>query len=166
MTNQKVTDLLRNGNEAITLTTGVKVKMTPAPSLLIEQAVSRIKFPDVPVQTLEDGRKVENPTHPDYLKARLEAIRKQSQVAIDVMIAFVDLVDEIPPDAQWVKRIRYLERLGHIDLQGYDLTDELDREFVYKKYIAFGSDDLQALSQVNGISEEDRRLARDTFRGP
>src|SRR3990167_2251112 len=141
MTNQKVTDLLRNGNEAITLTTGVKVKMTPAPSLLIEQAVSRIKFPDVPVQTLEDGRKVENPTHPDYLKARLEAIRKQSQVAIDVMIAFVDL-------------------------QGYDLTDELDREFVYKKYIAFGSDDLQALSQVNGISEEDRRLARDTFRGP
>lgn len=161
----KATDLIRkNNNGVVELSTGVKVHFNIAPAMLIEQAVSRIKFPEVPVQTLEDGRKVENPNHPDYLKGRLEAIRKQSQAAIDVMIAFVDLVDPIPESDNWEKRIEYLSRRGHIDLGEYDLKDELDREFVYKKYIAFGNDDLEKLSQANGITEEDRKLAKDSFR--
>lgn len=156
----------RNINEPVELSTGIKVKINIAPAVVIEQAVANIPVPKVYVQELEDGRKVENPNHPDYLNELQEHSRKQFRVGMDVMIAFVDLIDGLPEDDDWIKRLRYLERLGHIDLEKYDLDDELDKEFVYKRFIAFGNDDLQMLARMSGISEEDRQLAEDSFRSP
>lgn len=161
---KNVNKLIRQFSEPITLSTGIKVKINVAPAMLVEQAVSRVKFPDVPVQVLEDGRKVENPNHPEYLQARQDAIRNQSQASLDVMIAFIDLVDPIEDDT-WIKRLNYLVRLGHADISGYDLDDELDREFVYKKYIAIGNEDAKIIALANGISGEDLQSAKDTFPG-
>jgi len=162
--NGRVTDIFRQ-NEIVELSTGVKVKFNVAPRMLLEQAILNVDFPEVPVQTLEDGRQVENPNHPEYLKARIDAINKQGDASIDVMIAFVDLVDGLPKDDDWIKRIDYLTRLGHIDLGNYNLEDELDKEFVYKKYIAFGRTDLNKLTSSNRITEEDRQTAKDSFQG-
>ena len=162
--NGSVTKLIRELNEPVVLSTGIKVKIRVVPAMLIEQAVSRIKIPGIPVQTLEDGRKVENPNHPEYLQARQEALRKQQQASIDVMVAFVDLVDPIEDDS-WISRVKYLERLGHIDLSEYDLSDPLDKEFVYKKFIAIGNKDAELILRANGIAEEDLQAARDTFPG-
>ena len=84
--------------------------------MTVEKAASKVEFPAVPVQTLEDGRQVENPNHPDYLKARQDAFRKASMAGLDVMIVFCDLIDGLPTDDGWIKKLRYLEKLGHIEV--------------------------------------------------
>jgi len=163
----KATDAVRKVkkiNTPVELSTGVRVIINVPPAVLIEQAASEVKVPQVPEQELEDGRKVQNPNHPDYLQAIQNYQREQYSVGMDVMIAFVDLPDGLPEDDSWIKRLKYLERLGRVNLGKYDLEDELDREFVYKRFVAFGNEDLELLTEKAGISEEDRRLARESFR--
>jgi hypothetical protein len=164
--NGKITDIAKEDNFVI-LTTGVKVKLNPAPVFAVERAASGIKLPPVPTQTLEDGRVVENPLHPNYVQAQREVAEKQNAAAIDAMIVFVDLVDGLPEGDEWLKKLKYLVKLGHFpkeDLEKFDLEDQDDREFVYKKFVAFGAPDIQMLTDANGIREEDLAVARESFR--
>ena len=76
----------------------------------------------------------------------------------------IELVDDIP-DNGWDKKLKYLERLGHLDLTEFDFKDELDRDFLYKRYIAVGSDDLVKIARMGGLQPEDLDAADASFPG-
>ena len=77
----------------------------------------------------------------------------------------MELVDPLPEGDGWLKRLKLLERRGGLDLSGYDLDDEIDREFLYKKFVAVGSEDLAEIGKLSGISREAVRAAEDSFPG-
>lgn len=160
-------EIQKNGHdEPITLSTGVRARFKPVPSMLIDELRLQIKDPPVPTQMVE-GRDhpVENPLDPDYVAARLEANRQRGAGAIEVMALFgVELVDGVPPDEEWLPQLRFLEKRGRLDLSGYDLEDTLERQFVYKKYVALANDDWTILGRMMGIQTEDVEQAQANFR--
>lgn len=156
-----------NLDEPIKLSTGITVRLIPVPTATIQEAATAIKDPPVPKQKV-DGRDypVENPNDPDYLAAKQEAFAKRVQAGFDVMAMLgVELVDGLPADDAWLKKLRFLAKRGHLNLDDYDLDDVFEREFVYKRYYALAGDDWNLLSMLSGVSEEDLAAARENFRG-
>lgn len=155
----------KQANKEITLSTGIKARLLPVSSSIIIEAQSEIDDPPVPMQEIEGKPgKYENPNDPDYLKAVKEANKARVQAGIDVMIIMgVELVDGLPENDEWIKKLKYLERRGRISLDGYDLNDDLDREFLYKKHIAMSSDDWMLLNEMSGIKQADLDAASDLF---
>lgn len=163
---------MKDFSKPFTASTGVKITLKAAPALLIEQAQSLIEKPKPPVQVVVDEntgkeREVANELHPDYQKALLDWDRERNMAALDTMVMFsVDLPDGLPEDENWIKQLKYLQKHSRFSLNGYNLDDEDDREFIYKRYIALGNDELQLVSQINGIRQEDVEAFTDTFQSP
>jgi len=96
-----------------------------------------------------------------------EAEEHRTRATLDTIILFgIDLVDGIPDDDLWVKKLRYMEKLGHLDLKDYDLDDPDEREFLYKRFIAVSSDDIMEVLRRSGITEADIAQAMKTFPSP
>lgn len=151
----------------VTLSTGVRAILKAVPAGLIDESQAKIKDPPVPLQTIE-GRDlpVENPLDPDYQAGLREANQARGNAIIDVMVLFgMELVDGVPADDNWLKKLKFLEKRNRIDLSSYDLDDELEREFVYKRFVATGTDDLVLIGQISGIRDVDVQQARETFQG-
>ena len=148
-----------------TLSTGYRAILKAVPAPLIDKATSRIKDPVVPTFfNKEAEREEENPNHPAYRAALEEADRQRGLAGMDVMIvAGVDLVDPIPDDSEWVPKLKMLQRLGHLDLSEYDLTDALDREFVFKKFVAVAQDDYTIIARHSGVSSQEIAQAERSF---
>jgi len=152
--------------EIITLSTGVRARFIPVSASLVQDAVSRIKNPPVPVWYNPDKEREEpNPLDPEYQQAIQDADQERGVAAIDVLVLMgVELVDGIPEDDGWLKRLKFLERKGRIDLSEYDLAEPLELEFVYKKFVAVGNEDYPAIMAFSGVGEEAGR-ARRSFPG-
>ncbi len=147
------------------LSTGVRARVMPVPSAVLEDALARLKPPAVPLWHNPDkDRDEENPADPDYLAAVRQHQIDQFRIMRDVFAIF-GLEVEVPPDDAWVRRLRLAERQGAVDLAGYDLDDPVDREFVYKRYVALGRDDDRLVSRVWGVVPEEVDAAADFFRG-
>lgn len=152
--------------EGLTLSTGVRARIVPVAASLIEEVTRRIKDPDVPIwHDPERDKDIPNPDHPDYLRDLAEATRKRGQAAMEAMILFgVELIDGLPEDDGWLQRLRFLQKRELLDLSEYDLDDPLDLEFVYKRYVAVGSNDFVRIGRESGLSEDGIRTAGETFR--
>lgn len=148
-------------DEIVTLSTGVRAIIKPVSASLIEEASSSVKDPPIPVYYDENkGRNELNPLDPEYNKQLEEAAKLRGFAALDTMILFgLILIDEIPPLEEWLPRLQFLQKRGRISLAGYDMDDMLDREFVYKKYIAIAAQDLTMLSDFTSAV----RRAEDSF---
>lgn len=149
------------------LSTGVRVRLVPVGASLIRDATMHVKEPPVPV-IMDDakGREIENPTDPAYVEALDEARQKREMAGMDAMMLFgAELVDGLPEDDSWVRKLRYLEKRGELDLQEFDLEDELDLELLYKRYVVFGSMDLVKLAQMSGIGRQEVQAAINSFPG-
>ncbi len=149
------------------LSTGVRVRVNRVPQMLLDAAVHKVEEPQVPVWYDEDReRDVLNPNHPHYLAALEEYERDQRLAAVDASILWgIDLLDGLPEDDSWLKKLKYYAKLGHIDLSDYDLEDEFELEFIYKKFVAMAGDDLSDLmpEMISGVTEEEVAKARETF---
>lgn len=157
----------KDDNGVVTFSTGVRGKFLGVPSMTIEAAQAMIKAPPVPLQEIEgrDGLH-ENPMDPAYSRALTQANKDRGSAAIDVMAIFgIELEDGVPVDNLWLKKLKLLEKLGRMDLSPFDLEDEIEREFVYKRYVAMGSDEIVAIGRRSGIRGEDVQLAREAFQG-
>jgi hypothetical protein len=133
---------------------------------MIAEISASVKYPPVPRVKMEDGREIENPTHPDYLRAMDEADSLRASRVLEAITMFAfELVDGIPDDG-WEKRLAIMERRGAISLEGLDLSDPIDREFAYKKYFAVGNADIIGAGGMAGIRGEDVQAASDMFRRP
>lgn len=151
----------------VELAVGGRAKLLPVSATLLEEVNRSIVMPEPPMQYNEDkGRDQLNPTDPEYIKAVSEANRKRGVAGMDVMIMFgVDLLDGVPEDDGWVKNLRYLEKLGNLDLSNYDLDDDFDREFLYKRYIAVPVTLVDKITKLSGIDSEEVEEAEESFPG-
>ena len=172
MTVSPAVEVARNGhhkeglNEPITLSTGYVVRLKPVAAVLIQEAQAKIKEPVVPTQKLDDGRTTENPQHPDYIQAQRMAYLARAQAGIDTMVLFgVELPEGLPEDEGWLKKLRFMEKRGLLDLSEYDLDEPLEREFIFKKFIAMGNDDWELLGEISGIDAEAVARAKASFPG-
>lgn len=151
----------------VVLSTGIKAILRPVSASLLQDVMSRIVDPPEPwVMNEEKGRKEPDPYDKDYLDTLAKNQLARARASMDAMAMFgIELIDGLPEDDTWVKRLRQFERIGYLDLSEFDLEDEIDREFLYKRYIALGSQDLVAISRMSGIRQEDINEAEASFRG-
>ena len=153
--------------EPVTLSTGIRVRIVPVSAQLITECVAQVQRPVVPTwfdPNLE--RDVENPNHPDYIEALKEHDTLQGRAAMDALVMFgVELVDGVPEDDRWAKKLMLMEKYGHIDLSNIDFDDELEAEFAFKRYIAVSSGDYELLQGVSGVTEEMIDASEESFRG-
>ena len=153
--------------DIVTLSTGYKARIRPVGASLIDDAVARIKDPLVPTYTSEDkGREEENPHDPAYLRALKDAAKERATVAMDAMVMFgIELVDGVPEDDKWIRQLAFYAKRTGLDLSGYDLDDELEKEFLFKKYIATGTLDLLEVGKRAGLRQKDVADAVKSFPG-
>ena len=166
-------DIGRNGNgsgpklnEEHILSTGIKVKLVPVPSATVVQAQRMIVNPPVPRIAIEGKEGLhENPVDPDYLQKIQDLNLERAEAQFDILALFgVILVDGLPDDDEWLQKLKLLVKFGRLDIDKYDLDDPLEREFVYKRYIAMSNSDWEILTELSGLSAEDVETAQDNFR--
>ncbi len=157
----------RDVDQIVTLSTGVQAKLVPVAASLITDVTARIQDPPVPMVEIEGKKRPEpNPDDPEYKQALLDVNSKRATATMDAIVMFgVELVDGVPSDNGWLGKLEYMVKLGHLNMDGYDLDDEVDLEFVYKRYIAISADDMAEVMRRSGVTEEAISQATDTFPG-
>jgi len=149
----------------VVLSTGVRARIIPVASPLIDEINSRIPDPPVPVQVI-DGQEHANPLHPEYRQGIIDASTKRTTAVLDAFVMFgVELVDGVPEDDGWIKKIKFMEKRGAIDLSCYNMKDPLDREFVYKRFVAVSSKDITLIGVASGVLSVDIDRAMESFQG-
>lgn len=154
-------------DDILTLRSGVRIKLIPVPASLIDAVTSKIKEPEIPIVTLDDGRDTANPVDPIYIKEMDEVRRLRGLAAIDAMAIFgVELVDGLPPDSEWLNKLMQMESMGMLDIsEKYDLNDPLMKELVYKKFVGVTTDVITKVTEISGISPEEVAEAEESFQG-
>ena len=149
----------------VTLPGDVRAKLVPVPASLIDEVTSRIKKPRVPMWHNPDKDRDEpNPNDPDYLDQVEKYDRDRGLAAIDAMIMFgAEMIDGLPEDDTWLKKLKYLEKRNQIDLSEYDLEDPFDLEFLYKRFIGIDALTLQKIGDLSGVSPEEIESAERSF---
>lgn len=157
----------QNGDEnhIVMLADGRKAKVVPVSVGLIEEVTSKIQDPPIPTYHDEErNRDIENPVDPDYLRGLADATRKRGIAAIDAMVMMgVELLDGLPEDNLWEKRLKTLQKRGLLDLSTYDMSDPIEREFLYKRFVAVDSSVLEVVSRVSGVTGEAIAEAEKSF---
>ena len=157
----------RQGDEIVILSTGIRVRLHPVSSALIEDLKAVIPYPEVPMVHIEDkDRDEENPNDPIYLQKVEETNRLRGDAALAGLLEFgVELIDGLPEDDKWLKKLNRLAKKRQLDLTGFDLKDEFDLEFLYKRYVAVAGDDLRMIAPLHGLRPMEVARARATFLG-
>jgi len=164
-----------DGSKITQLSTGYFARVRPISYQLLYDARSVVKEPEVPMWHNEDkGTDEPNPNHPEYLSAMEQYQVDQLRAMADIMIMFgVDLVNEdgsalhAPEDNEWIDRLNLRAKLGltEADLGAFDMENQTERDFVFKRYYAIGSPDINKMVIATGMaSEEDISKAEDSFR--
>jgi len=84
---------------------------------------------------------------------------EQGGVILDNFALFGYEILEMPADDRWLKKLKLLQRKGYIDLTDYDLEDEVDREFLFIRYVFMTVGDVVALGNLMGASKTDLKDA-------
>ncbi len=157
----------RNSGEIIiVLPTGDRARLLPVSAALIDEVTSHIEDPKPPVwHNPETGEDEPNFNHPDYAKALDAAGRKRGMAVIDATVMFgVELLDGVPSSDQWVSKIKWMAKHGKLVLDGYDLEDPMDMEFLYKRFIAVNNDVMEEVLRISGVGPDDVARAEKSFR--
>jgi hypothetical protein len=136
------------------------------PVAIISDVTNRIPEPDIPVwHNTEMERDEQNPNDPAYLKAKDEVDRKRGEAMIDATVMFgISLPDGVPPTDEWLPKLKFMEKRGQIDLSGYDLSDDLELEYVFKKYIIANISLINYIQNMSSVTPDDIGKAGRPFR--
>lgn len=158
---------LQQSGGIITLAQGVRVRLLPVSGALTDDVRARIKYPRVPtVHNESKGRDEENPLDPDYLDAMRETNARRGTAYWDALVTFgIELVDGLPADDTWLRKLQLMVRHGMLDLGGYDLDDPLDKEFLYKRYVIASVPLIKLITETAMVSPELISAAEEGFRG-
>lgn len=158
----------QGGDDAIvTLSTGVLVRLHAVSSALVEDVKRAIPEPQVPrVYIQEKEREEENPNDPTYI-AEMDRVQKlRGEAVLDALILFgIELLEGMPEDDKWLRKLQMLERRGLMDFDGFSLDDPFDREFLYKRYVAVAGADMRTIAPLYGVRPQEVAAARQTFLG-
>lgn len=157
----------QNSDNIVTLSSGVRVRLLPVNPATVAEVIAHIKDPDVPTwHNPSKGRDEPNPLDPSYERALVLADQDRGIATMDALVLMgVELVDGLPLDDTWLKKLRILSRSGHLDLSGFDFEDEIDLKYLYCKHIAVGSSDWPMLFAKLAVSEEGVAAASKFFQG-
>lgn len=149
----------------IVLPGGDKIKVIPVSATLIDEVVSRVEDPEVPMWRNPDKDRDEpNPNDPQYLREVAASERKRGIAAMDAMVMFgIELIDGVPPTDKWLKKLKIMEKMGHVDLSAYDMEDPIDVEFLYKRFILSDANLLNIIGRASGVASEDVQRAEKSF---
>lgn len=153
-------------NDGISVNTdGVRYRLKPVAPALMDAVQSKVPMPKVPVWHNPDmDRDEPNPNHPDYLMALEDANRQRGIAVYDALVMFgVELLDGLPQDEGWLKKLKNLAKHGVLDLGQYDLEDELDKEFVYKRFILTTGDMVDKIGNLSAMTASDVKKAGAIF---
>ena len=145
---------------------GVKLRIRPVSALLIQEITSHIKDPRPPIQPNpdKDGRMEENPFDPEYLEAVKVANTQRALATSDTMVMFgLELMNGLPSDETWIKKLKWLEKSGRIDLSNVNFEDPFEKEFAFKKFIAATNPNIMEVTRASGVSQADIDSATDSF---
>jgi hypothetical protein len=147
---------------------GYKIRVKAIPVAIISDVSNRIPDPEIPIwHDPEYDRDVQNPNDPAYLNKKEEVDRKRGEAMIDATVMFgIDLPDGVPPTEKWLPKLKFLEKRGQVDLSGYDLSDDLEKEFVFKKYIIASIALINYIQNMSSVTPEDIGEAGRPFRRP
>jgi hypothetical protein len=145
---------------------GYQFRPKAIPVAIISDVTNRIPEPDVPVwHDPEYDRDVENPNDPAYIRAKSEVDRKRGEAMIDATVMFgIELPGGVPPTEKWLPKLEFMEKRGQVDLSGYNLDDELELEFVFKKYIIANIALINFIQNMSSVTPEDIGQAGRPFR--
>lgn len=159
---------IEGGEEIYAFDDGNRVKLTSIPAAVIDNVVSRIKMPEVPMVRLPDyDRDEPNPNDPAYLLAVQETERKRGGAMIDAVVMFgIQLVDGMPTTDEWLNKLRFMVDHGIMSMEGYDLNKltPVEKEFVYKRYSA-PMWMITRVQELSAVAKGDIDRAKRLFRG-
>lgn len=146
---------------------GVQYRLRAVAPALMDAVTSKIELPAVPVwHNPEMDRDEPNPNHPDYMKALDETNRKRGIATYDALVMFgIELPEGLPEDRTWLKKLKFMEKHGQLSLEGYDLDDEFDLEFLYKRYVLATGDMVDTIGQLSALTANDVKRAGAIFPG-
>jgi len=155
------------GDGIIVLDNGVRVRINPVASPTILDVTGQIPDPIPPKWHNPDtGEDDPNPNHPDYIKALADVERLRNLASIDAIILWgVDLVDGMPADESWVKKLQFMQKHKQINLSAYDMDDPLDLEFLYKRHVLASAGLMTLIYEKSGLTQEDVDKAVASFPG-
>lgn len=161
-------DLAEEEQDDLLEVEGYVIKVKAIPVAIISDVTSRIPEPEIPVwHNPEMERDEQNPNDPAYLKAKEEVDRKRGEAMIDATIMFgIELRDGTPPTEEWLPKLKFMEKRGQIDLSGYNLSDELELEFVFKRYVIANIALINYIQNMSSVTPEDITKAGRPFRRP
>lgn len=156
-------------DDIVTLSTGVRVKLHVVTGSTMQSVLDRLEPPKVPVFHNKDlGRDDENPNDPDYKIALENYMDERNRAVVDALLIWgVELVDPVPTDGFWMKGLKRSAKLGHVNLDEFDLEDEDDLEFLYKRHYAVGNEDFVLIRERSGnrVTQVEVDKSRSSFRG-
>ena len=154
----------------IELPSGIKLHLKKSPPFVLQQAVSNLEEPKVPMWTNPDkGREEENPNDPDYRAALLSYHGKAGAAALNALLLFGVEVLHIPKGVQTIEDTTWSEELAFLNMPVPDDSASRVRKLMWLKTVALDTDELvqvvsQGLFALQGLSEEDVQQAIDSFR--
>jgi hypothetical protein len=172
VSNNKAVETFREAQtevgEITTLSTGVKARLRAVAPRLLDDVVYRIKDPIPPLWHNDQTEKDEpNLFDPEYNRQLQEVAHQRGIAQLDVLIVCgIELLNGVPPTKEWLPQLKMLVRLTKNDfLADFNLEDELDREYIYKKYVAAGNADLLTLTKMANMTPEEVSAAVSAFPG-
>lgn len=163
-------------SKPVRLNSGFWAYIRPVTASLIDEAQSMLPYPDVPMWYNADKERDEpNPNDPGYIAAIADVDRRRQLAAIDAIVMFgVDLcnkdgeiveVSDLVEDDRWLRKLKVMSKRGLVDLESYDLEDEIEKEFVLKRYIAVTTGDYDLIMKAAGVVAQEEANALNMFQG-
>jgi hypothetical protein len=145
---------------------GYTIRVKAIPVAIISDVTNRIPDPKVPIWHNEEyNRDEENPNDPAYIRAKSEVDRQRGEAMIDATVMFgIELPDGVPPTDKWLPKLKFMEKRGQVDLSGYDLEDDLELEFMFKRYIIANIGLINYIQNMSSVTPDDIGKAGRPFR--
>ena len=126
---------------------GARAELHPVSAGMIEDAYER--YPDPEDKEAED-----------YAERQARAAYERGKIILEAMLLFGVKLVHMPEDARWLENLQFMERRGRLDLSSYDLENQTEREFVFKRYVLLTPLDLLKVGRKTGLDQETMDLVK------
>ena len=144
---------------------GTKIRLIAVPVGIVQDSLIQLIPPKAPMFYDEDkDREYENPNDPDYLNDVAMYDQKRGVVTTEAFCMFgIELLDGLPKDDAWLKRLKFMHKKGTLDLSWVDWDDETDVEFLFKRYVVGTTEVITTISQKTAVTSEAVAQAKTGF---
>jgi hypothetical protein len=143
---------------------GVKYSLRRSAALM-ERVTAKIEMPPVPMWfDKETEREVPNPNHPDYIDAVSKVEQRRGTAIYDALVMFgIRLENGLPQNDEWLINLKFMAKHEMLDLDEFDLDDQQDREFLYKRFVLSNGSMANEIGNLSALSPDDVAKAGAPF---